>query len=122
MKYIGQLVIILGISAVGEVLNGLIPLPVPASIYGLVIMLILLCTKVLKIHHVKETSDFLLTVMPMMFIPAAAGVIQYWSIIKPMLIPSVIIIIVVTVVVMAVTGIVTQAIIKLTGKGDKKNA
>ena len=122
MKYIGQLCIILGISVIGEVLNHLIPLPVPASIYGLVIMLILLCTKVLKVHHVKETSDFLLAAMPIMFIPAGAGVIKYWSYIKPMLIPCIIIMIVVTIIVMVVTGKVTQVIIKIKEKGGKTNA
>lgn len=122
MKYIGQLCIILGISVIGEVLNSLIPLPVPASIYGLVIMLILLCTKVLKVHHVKETSDFLLAVMPMMFIPAGAGVIKYWSYIKPMLIPCIIIMIFVTVIVMAVTGRITQAIITFKEKGGETDA
>ena len=122
MKYIGQLCIILGISVIGEVLNYLIPLPVPASIYGLVIMLMLLCTKVLKVHHVKEISDFLLAVMPIMFIPAGAGVIKYWSYIKPMLIPCIIIMIVVTIIVMVVTGKVTQVIIKIKEKGGKTNA
>lgn len=115
MKYINQLCIILGISFVGELLNYTIPLPIPASIYGLVIMLILLCTKVIKVHHVKETSDFLLAAMPIMFVPAGAGVIKYWSNIKPMLIPCIIIMIVVTIIVMVVTGRVTQAIIKLKG-------
>ncbi len=121
MKYIGQLCIILGISVIGEVLNHLIPLPVPASIYGLVIMLILLCTKLIKVHHVKETSDFLLAVMPIMFVPAGAGVIKYWSVIKPMIIPCIIIMLLVTIIVMVVTGRVTQAIIRLTGK-EKGNA
>ena len=113
MKYIGQLCIILGISVVGEVLNRLIPLPIPASIYGLVLMLILLCTKAIKAHHVKETSDFLLVAMPIMFVPAGAGVIKYWSYIKPILIPCIIIMFLVTVIVMVVTGKVTQAVIKL---------
>ena len=116
MKYIGQLCIILGISVIGEMLNHLIPLPVPASIYGLVIMLVLLCTKLIKIHHVKEISDFLLAAMPIMFVPAGAGVIKYWSVIKPMIIPCIVIVIFVTVIVMVVTGRVTQAIIKLRGK------
>ncbi len=122
MKYIGQLCIILGISVIGEVLNHLIPLPVPASIYGLVIMLILLCTKALKVHHVKETSDFLLAAMPIMFVPAGAGIIKYWEYIKTLLIPCIIIMIIVTVVVMAVTGRVTQVIIKAKEEGGKTNA
>ena len=122
MKYIGQLCIILGVSVVGEILNRVIPLPVPASIYGLVIMLILLCTKALKVCHVKETGDFLLAVMPIMFIPGGAGVIKYWSVIKPLLIPCVIVMFFVTIIVMVVTGKVTQALIKTKEKGGRNNA
>ncbi len=121
MKYLRQLIIILGITFVGEVLNYCLPLPIPASIYGLTLMLILLCTGVLKVSSVKETSQFLLDVMPLMFIPAAAGVVREWGIIKPILIPTVIMITVVTVIVMAVTGIVTQWLINIRRKGEEKN-
>ena len=121
MKYLRQLLIILGITFVGEVLNYYLPLPIPASIYGLALMLILLCTGILKVSSVKETSQFLLDVMPLMFIPAAAGVVREWGIIKPILIPTVIIITVVTVIVMAVTGLITQLLINIRRKGEEKN-
>ena len=119
MKYLRQFIIIIGISFLGEFLNHIIPLPVPGSIYGLVIMLVLLCTGLLKVSAVKETSSFLLETMPVMFVPAAAGIIKYWSIIKPIFIPFVIILIVVTAIVMAVTGRVTQFIIRKGGSYDK---
>lgn len=122
MKYLRQLLIILGITFVGEVLNYALPLPIPASIYGLALMLILLCTGVLKVSSVKETSQFLLDVMPLMFIPAATGVVREWGIIKPILIPTVIMITVVTVIVMAVTGIVTQWLINIKQKRGDKDA
>ena len=122
MKYLKQLVIILGLSFVGEFLNYFLPLPIPASIYGLVLMLTLLCTGVLKVSSVKETSAFLLDVMPVMFIPAAAGVINQWSVIQPILIPWILIMLVVTLIVMAVTGRVTQGMINTRRKGDNKSA
>lgn len=122
MKYLRQLLIILGITFVGEVLNYYLPLPIPASIYGLALMLTLLCTRILKVSHVKETSQFLLDAMPLMFVPAAAGVVREWGIIKPILIPTVIMITVVTVIVMAVTGIVTQWLININQKGGNKDA
>ena len=71
MKYIYQLFIILVVTFVGELLHYFIPIPVPASIYGLIIMLILLCTKVVKLEHVERTSDFLIEIMPLMFIPVS---------------------------------------------------
>ncbi len=116
MKYIRQLLIILAVSFAGEILHALLPLPVPASIYGLVLMLALLMSGVLKLHHVRETALFLIDIMPLLFIPAGVGLITAWSVLKPILLPTVIITLVVTLVVMAVTGHVTQAVIRLSGR------
>ena len=69
MKYIKQILIILTISFVGELLKQLLPLPVPASIYGMVILFVLLLTKVIKLEAVKEVGDFMIEIMPVMFIP-----------------------------------------------------
>ena len=60
MKYLKQFGIILGLSLLGELLNYLIPLPVPASIYGLVLMFLCLHFKVIKLGDVKETAVFLM--------------------------------------------------------------
>ncbi len=122
MKYLKQLIIILGITFIGEALNYTLPFPVPASIYGLIIMLTLLCTGVLKVSSIREVSSFLLEVMPVMFVPAAAGIVKQWSYIKPILIPCIIVIIFVTVIVMAATGVVTQRIINLKNRGGNKDA
>ena len=68
MKYVKQFGIIIMISFVGEVLNYLIPIPVPASIYGMVIMLVLLTSGKLKLESVRDTAIFLIEVMPLMFL------------------------------------------------------
>lgn len=109
--------IILAFSFLGEVLHQVLPLPIPASVYGLVFMLAALMTGVLKLHQVKEASAFLIEIMPVMFIPAAAGLIDSWGILQPVIIPLGIITVVTTVFVMAVTGLVTQGIIR---KGKSK--
>ena len=113
MKYIKQFILILAISFAGELLKYLLPLPVPASIYGLVLMFLLLSTGILKLHHVQETARFLLDIMPMMFIPAGVGLMTSWQVLQPILLPAAVITLVVTVVVMAVTGHVTQAVTHL---------
>ena len=120
MKYIREFGIIIVISLIGELLNYLIPLPIPSSIYGLVIMFLCLHFKIVKIADVKKTAVFLIEIMPLMFIPAAVGIIQSWDIIKPNVIAYAIITIVSTVLVMAVAGRVTQFVIKHSKKGDKK--
>lgn len=123
MKYLRQFLIILAISFIGELLNRLLPLPVPASIYGMAILFICLCTGIIKLDSVKETGNFLIEVMPVMFIPAGVGLMASWGVLKPMLIPVSIITVVAIVTVMAVTGRVSQMIIRHEEKkkGNKDN-
>lgn len=87
MKYVKQFLIILLISFIGEGLNYLIPAPVPASIYGMVILFVCLCTKVVKLDDVKDTGMFLIEIMPLMFIPAGVGLMKSWGVLKPLVVP-----------------------------------
>lgn len=112
MKYLRQFCIILFISFLGEMLHILIPLPIPASVYGLVLMLLALCTGILKLAQVRETAVFLIEIMPVMFIPAAVGLLDSWSALQPIWLPVVVITILTTVIVMAVTGRITQHMIR----------
>ena len=79
MKYIKQFGIILLISFLGEILRAVIPLPIPASIYGLVLMLAALMTHLLPLEAVQDSGKFLIEIMPLMFIPAAVGLLDSWS-------------------------------------------
>ncbi|MCD8180384.1 MAG: CidA/LrgA family protein [Firmicutes bacterium] len=112
MKYIYQLFIIMLVTFAGEMLHHFIPIPVPASIYGLIVMLILLCTKIIKLENIEKTSDFLIEIMPLMFIPGGAGLITAWGELKGILLPVSVITVVSTVAVMAVTGKVTELVMK----------
>ena len=112
MKFIKQFSIILIISLIGEALHYFIPLPVPASIYGLLIMLAGLCTKLIPLDSVREASFFLIDIMPLMFIPAAVGLLDSWGLLRPILVPFLVITLVSTVVVMVVTGKITQFFIR----------
>lgn len=112
MKYLKQFLIILIITFIGEVLKELIPLPIPASIYGLLILLASLMAGIIKLEMVKETAAFLIEIMPLMFIPAAVGLIDSWSILKPVFLQIAVIVVVSTVLVMVFAGTVTQFIIR----------
>ena len=111
MKYVKQFMIIMLISCIGELLNHFIPLPIPASIYGLVIMLALLISKKLRLEAVAETAAFLVKIMPVMFIPAAVGLITFWEKLKPILVPVIIITVLSTIFVIYSTGKVTDLIL-----------
>ena len=112
MKYLRQFLIIISVSCVGELLNYLIPLPIPASIYGLMIMLGLLISKRLKLEAVKQTADFLIDIMPVMFIQACVGLIDSWEELQSFLVPVIIISIVSTILVMIVTGKTADVMLK----------
>ena len=73
-------------------------------------MLLALCTGIIKLNQVRETAGFLIEIMPVMFIPAAVGLLEAWSFLKPVWLPVLIITLLSTVIVMAVTGQVTQRI------------
>lgn len=120
MKYIRQFLIIITVSCVGEVLNYLIPLPIPASIYGLVIMLGLLVSKKLKLEAVENVADFLVEIMPVLFIPAAVGLIVSWKQLESMLIPALVITVTSTVFVILVTGKITDLLISKKGAGKNE--
>lgn len=121
MKYMRQFGIILGVTCVGEMIKYFVPLPIPGSIYGLVLMLVLLTTKVIKIEQVKEVGEFLIEIMPLMFIPAAVGLLTSWKQLQSILVPVVIITVVTTFVVMIVTGKVTDSLLQSGGKEEMKH-
>lgn len=121
MKYVRQFGVILLLSFVGEVLHVVLPLPIPASIYGIILLFCCLEFKIIPVSAVKETSVFLIEIMPVMFIPAAVGLTESWQMIKQDFVPYVVITVLTTFFVMAASGIVVQKMIRYAEqKGRKK--
>lgn len=112
MKYVRQFAIIAAFSFAGELLHVLIPLPIPASIYGIILLFLCLEFRVVRVSDIRETSSFLIGIMPMLFIPAAAGLIDVWGILQNRLVVYIVITLLTTVAVMAVAGRVTQALLR----------
>ena len=117
MKHLIRLTVILLVSLIGEVLQAWIPLPVPAGIYGMVLLFVLLCTGVVRLETVHTVGTFLIEIMPVMFIPAVVGVLDSWDTLRSMLLPAVIALLPVTWIVMAAAGHTTQALIR----GKRRN-
>ena len=110
MKHLRQFLIILLFSFLGEGLKALLPLPVPASIYGLVLLFAALELGIIKLSAVEDAGKFLIEIMPVMFIPA--GAVESWSALKPICVQVVVIMFVSTIVVMVISGRVTQFVIR----------
>lgn len=117
LSYLKQIGIIFTISFLGEALKLLLPFPIPASIYGLILMLLALILKIIRLDQVRTTSMFLLEIMPILFVPAGVGLLADWGQLSPILFPFAVIVVASTIFVMAITGTVTQCILK---KGRKK--
>lgn len=116
VKYIKQICIILVICLIAEAMEYFIPLPIAASMYGLVLMLIALTTKIIPLKEVENVSDFLTENLSIMFIPPTVGIMASVEEIKQMFVPLVVISVVSTLLIMTVTGRVAQAIIRRKGK------
>ena len=112
MSYLFQFGMVLAISFVGELLHALLPLPVPASIYGILILFALLYFKVIRIPQIRQASMFLIEIMPILFLPAAVGLMDSWHLISSTLLQYIVIIILAMVIVMAAGGLLTQFIMK----------
>jgi holin-like protein len=119
MKYLIQFLIIITFSFLGEAIHHLLPLPIPASIYGIVLLFTALELKWIKVKDIFEASSFLIVIMPVMFIPSAVGLVDSWGSIGRNWLAYIIITVVTTFVVMASAGLVTQYVIRK-GKGKRE--
>ncbi len=119
MKFIFQFCRILGVCFAGEILAVLLPFPVPASVYGLALLLLALKTGFFQLADVKETGKYLVGIMPLLFIPAAVGVMELWEEMGAILVPCILAAVPVTLLVMGVAGLVTQYVQRRIGKGGR---
>ncbi len=107
--YLKQSALIFGFTLLGEALNRLLPLPIPAAVYGLVLLFVALCLRIIKIEHVSKVSDFLLTILPILFVSPAVNLLESWNILAPQIFPISLLVFSSTVLVFAVAGLVSQA-------------
>ena len=118
MKYIRQMLVILGFSVAGELLNRWVPLPIPASIYGMVLLFGCLALRIVPAAWVKDTGGFLVTLLPLLFVAPVVGLLSCWDQIASDVVAIGIIVLVSTVVTFAVSGLVTEALVRRGGKKD----
>lgn len=121
MNVLKPMSIILGISFLGEILHEILPIPFPSSVYGLIILFLLLQFKVVKLETIKSFSDFLIAVMPVFFVAPSIGLMDTWNVMLEILIPIILIGIGTTALIMIVTGKVSQFIIRKSSKDGAKN-
>ena len=114
MKYVKQFGIILLVSCFGEFLRIILPFPIPASVYGMILLFVALLSGVLPLEKVRETGLFLVEIMPVLFVSAGVGLMESWDVLQPILLPVIVIVLLTTLLVMVVAGQVTQWMINKT--------
>lgn len=112
MKYIPQFLYILSFSFIGEVLQAVLPLPIPAAIYGLVLLLIALATGLLKPSQMEDAANWLISIMPILYVPICVKILEYWGMISQNAVAIITIIVASTFFVFAASGLVTQWLMK----------
>ena len=120
MKYLPQALLVFVLTCLGELLHYLIPVPIPASIYGMILLFLALSLKIITPKSVADMGGFLVSVLPLLFVAPLVNLLDHWFAIKDALIPIFFIIFSSTVVVFAISGWVTQWLIRR--KGGKEDA
>ena len=118
MKYFRQILLLLLFTTLSELLHCLIPAPIPASIYGMVLVFAALSLKIIRVEAIADVGSFLVSILPVLFVAPLAGLMDYWGAIKDDLLPIFLIILASTVIVFAFSGWVTQLLMKNGGKQD----
>ena len=116
MKYLSQFLIILGFTMLGEALQRLLPLPVPASVYGLVLLFGALCLKLIRVEQVKEVGGFLTSILPVLFVAPTVGIVDHWALIRENLLPIALLLLGSTALTFGIAGRVTALFLKKGGE------
>ena len=118
MKYLSQFCIIMGFTFVGEAIGRFLPLPVPGSVYSLVLLFAALCLGIVKLEQVKEAGNFLTSILPILFVSPAVNIVDDWGLIRDDLLPILLILVASTVLTFGISGRFTQWMLKK--GGDRK--
>lgn len=114
-----QILIIFTVCTLGSLLGKYIPFP--SSVLSLLILLVLLITGIVKTHHIKEISEFILDNMAFFFIPAGVRIIDHFKAFSDSLIPILFIVIITTVLTFASTAFTVSMLMKIMNKRNKED-
>ena len=118
MKYLSQFLIITAFSLAGEAAQRLIPISIPASVYGIFLLFGALCLGVVKVEQIKEVGGFLSSILPILFVPPVIGILENWQLIKPSVPAIFVLSVVTTITTFAISGRLAQW---ASGKGGKNH-
>ncbi|WP_095588309.1 CidA/LrgA family protein [Actibacterium ureilyticum] len=102
---IGHLTLILTCQLIGEVITGLLALPVPGPVLGMVVMFVGLLVRGGVPDGLGQAADGLLKAMSLLFVPAGTGVMLHFQLLGQALLPLGAALVVSTLATIAVTAL-----------------
>ncbi|OAT31075.1 antiholin-like protein [Buttiauxella brennerae ATCC 51605] len=109
-QYLRSFVLIYICLYAGIAIASLLPITIPGSIIGMLILFVLLSLQILPAKWVKPSCHLLIRYMALLFVPIGVGVMQYVDVIKQQFGPVVVSCFISTLVVLVVVSLSSQLV------------
>ena len=110
MKILRQAAIIAAVCAAAELIRYLVPLPIPASVYGLILMLLALLTGLIRPEQIETAADFLIAILPLLFVTPTVALVARLERLASLVVPILLLGIAGTTLVIGLSGRAAQAV------------
>lgn len=122
IKVIIQIIFVWILWQVGNIISGLLDsiIFIPGSIIGMMLLLLFLSTRIVKTEQIEELSGFLLKYMGFFYIPLGVSLINSVDLFQSIWLELIVILFISCILVMYVTSKVTEVLMNLRGRTEKK--
>ncbi|MER0466940.1 antiholin-like murein hydrolase modulator LrgA [Bacillus cabrialesii subsp. cabrialesii] len=114
--FLTQAFIFAVIMLVSNMIAAIVPIPIPASVVGLVLLFLLLCLKVIKLEQVETLGTSLTSLIGFLFVPSGISVMNSLGVMQQYGLQIVLVILLATIILLGATGLFSQMILSLSGK------
>lgn len=96
---------------ISKIIESFIPIPMPASVIGLVLLFIALCTGIVKLGQIESVGTALTNNISFLFVPAGISVINSLPILSQSPVLIILLIIISTILLLISTGFASQLLV-----------
>ena len=118
MKFLYTFVIILVFTFLGELLNYFLPFPIPASVYGLILLFLALRAGIVKLEKIESLGSTMVGLLPLLFVPPVVNLLGCWDTVRQNLLAIMGIIALSTVLIFGISGKLSQMVIDRKGERE----
>jgi len=113
LKYLLQFLLLMIFVLLGEAVYAIVPLPIPSSIWGLLLLLTALLTGIVKQSQIENIANMFFVILPILFVAPAVGVLEVFGDIAEVW-PAMLAVVVITyLAAMASTGWLAEVMVRI---------